>query len=147
MATPAVDRRAVAADLRQDWPAALRQVGFDTDLATAWVAEGLLHYLVPYAKHRLLDDVTALSTEDSGLALEPPVLPDRTGPRIRFVARVFPEPGGCPRPAGRRLVLPGATGLTVQRPRRAELSLSHGARKARTHGEDVRKRRTVRPTQ
>jgi hypothetical protein len=30
MATPAVDRRAVAADLRQDWPAAWRQAGFDT---------------------------------------------------------------------------------------------------------------------
>jgi methyltransferase (TIGR00027 family) len=70
MATPAVDRRAVAADLRQDWLAALRQVGFDTDLPAAWVAEGLLHYLAPYAKHRLLDDVTALSTEDSGLALD-----------------------------------------------------------------------------
>jgi O-methyltransferase involved in polyketide biosynthesis len=76
MATPAVDRRAAAADLRQDWPAALRQVGFDTDLPTGWVAEGLLHYLAPYAKHRLLDNVNALSTRrQRGSSRQPPLLP------------------------------------------------------------------------
>jgi methyltransferase (TIGR00027 family) len=69
-ATPTADHRAVAADLRQNWPATLRQAGFDADLPTAWIAEGLLHYLAPDAKHRLLDNITALSAEGSRLALD-----------------------------------------------------------------------------
>jgi methyltransferase (TIGR00027 family) len=44
-AGPLADRRVVAIDLRQDWPAALRQAGFDADQPTAWIAEGLLGYL------------------------------------------------------------------------------------------------------
>ncbi|MDZ4235351.1 MAG: class I SAM-dependent methyltransferase, partial [Dietzia sp.] len=41
---PAADRREVAIDLRQDWPAALVDAGFDTAQPTAWLAEGLLMY-------------------------------------------------------------------------------------------------------
>jgi methyltransferase (TIGR00027 family) len=69
-ATPTADRRAVAADLRQDWPATLRQAGFDVDRPTAWIAEGLLHYLPPDAKQRLLENITTLSAEGSRLALD-----------------------------------------------------------------------------
>src|ERR1700758_3832246 len=59
-ATPTADRRAVGIDLREDWPAALRSIFFDTAAPTAWIAEGLLVYLPPHAQDRLLDNVTAL---------------------------------------------------------------------------------------
>jgi len=46
-ASPAAERRTVAVDLREDWPAALRAAGFDDTAPTAWSAEGLLIYLPP----------------------------------------------------------------------------------------------------
>lgn len=69
-AEPTTDRRTVAIDLRQDWPAALREAGFDPDRPTAWIAEGLLGYLPPDAQDRLLDNITALSTVGSRFATE-----------------------------------------------------------------------------
>ncbi|HEX7826335.1 MAG TPA: class I SAM-dependent methyltransferase, partial [Mycobacterium sp.] len=60
-ATPTAERRAVAIDLRDDWPEALRQAGFDAALPTAWSGEGLLVYLPPEAQDRLFDEITALS--------------------------------------------------------------------------------------
>jgi methyltransferase (TIGR00027 family) len=69
-AQPTADRRAVAIDLRDDWPAALRAAGFDSDQPTAWSAEGLLGYLPPEAQDRLLDTLTALSAPGSRIATE-----------------------------------------------------------------------------
>lgn len=69
-ATPTCDRRAVAVDLRDDWPAALRAAGFDPGVPTAWSAEGLLVYLPPEAQDKLFDDITALSAPGSALATE-----------------------------------------------------------------------------
>jgi methyltransferase (TIGR00027 family) len=69
-AQPTAHRRAVAIDLRDDWPAALRAAGFDPDQPTAWSAEGLLGYLPPEAQDRLLDTLTALSAEGSRIATE-----------------------------------------------------------------------------
>jgi len=69
-AAPTADRRAVAIDLREDWPAALRVAGFDPAQPTAWSAEGLLGYLPPEAQDRLLDTVTELSAPDSRVATE-----------------------------------------------------------------------------
>jgi methyltransferase (TIGR00027 family) len=69
-ATPTADRRPVAVDLRDDWPAALREAGFDSGQPTAWIAEGLLGYLPPEAQDRLLDNVTSLSTKGSRFATE-----------------------------------------------------------------------------
>lgn len=69
-ATPTCDRRTVAADLRDEWPEALRSTGFDPTRPTAWIAEGLLVYLPPEAQDRLFDDVTALSAPGSRLATE-----------------------------------------------------------------------------
>ena len=69
-ATPTADRRAVAVDLRDDWPAALVQAGFDPKQPTAWSAEGLLIYLPPEAQDRLFDEITALSAPGSRLATE-----------------------------------------------------------------------------
>jgi methyltransferase (TIGR00027 family) len=69
-ATPTADRRAVAVDLREDWPAALRRSGFDDTAPTAWSAEGLLVYLPPEAQDKLFDNITALSAPGSQLATE-----------------------------------------------------------------------------
>lgn len=69
-AAPTADRRAVAIDLRDDWPAALRHSGFDDSRPTAWSAEGLLVYLPPEAQDRLFDNITALSAPGSQLATE-----------------------------------------------------------------------------
>lgn len=69
-AQPTADRRAVAVDLRDDWPAALRDSGFDATQPTAWSAEGLLIYLPPDAQDRLFDNITALSAPGSRVATE-----------------------------------------------------------------------------
>jgi methyltransferase (TIGR00027 family) len=69
-AHPTSERRAVAVDLRDDWPAALRGAGFDPSRPTAWSAEGLLGYLPPDAQDRLLDTITALSAPGSRFATE-----------------------------------------------------------------------------
>ena len=69
-AAPSADRRTVGIDLREDWPSALRNAGFDPCAPTAWIAEGLLIYLPPEAQDRLLDNITALSAPGSALATE-----------------------------------------------------------------------------
>jgi methyltransferase (TIGR00027 family) len=69
-AAPTADRRVAAADLRDDWPTALRTAGFDPALPTAWSAEGLLGYLPPEAQDSLLDTITALSAPGSRIATE-----------------------------------------------------------------------------
>ncbi|MET0702931.1 MAG: SAM-dependent methyltransferase [Mycobacterium sp.] len=69
-AAPAATRRTVAVDLRDDWPAALTDAGFDPSAPTAWIAEGLLIYLPPEAQDRLFDNITALSAPGSRLATE-----------------------------------------------------------------------------
>jgi methyltransferase (TIGR00027 family) len=74
-ADPTTELRTVAIDLRQDWPAALVEAGFDKSRPTAWIAEGLLGYLPPEAQDRLMDNISALSVEGSRLAVE--AIPDR----------------------------------------------------------------------
>jgi methyltransferase (TIGR00027 family) len=69
-AQPRAERRAVAVDLRDDWPNALTDNGFDPSQRTAWIAEGLLIYLPPDAQDRLFDTITALSVPGSRLATE-----------------------------------------------------------------------------
>ncbi|SPM28825.1 class I SAM-dependent methyltransferase [Mycobacterium terramassiliense] len=69
-AEPTARRRAIAIDLRDDWPAALAEGGFDVARPTAWSAEGLLPYLPPEAQDRLFDNITALSAPGSRLATE-----------------------------------------------------------------------------
>ncbi|ORA14151.1 class I SAM-dependent methyltransferase [Mycobacterium arosiense] len=69
-AKPTAERRVVAVDLRDDWPTALRNAGFDPAQPTAWSAEGLLGYLPPEAQDRLLDTITELSAPGSRLATE-----------------------------------------------------------------------------
>jgi methyltransferase (TIGR00027 family) len=69
-AEPRADVRAVAIDLRHDWPSALRQAGFDTGQPAAWAAEGLLGFLPADAQDRLLDNITTLSADGSQLVAE-----------------------------------------------------------------------------
>jgi methyltransferase (TIGR00027 family) len=69
-ATPTATRRTVGVDLRDDWPTALRESGFDPAVPTAWLAEGLLIYLPPDAQDRLIDTITALSAPGSAVATE-----------------------------------------------------------------------------
>lgn len=65
------NRRAIGADLSQDWLAALLRVGFDAARPTVWLAEELLvGYLTPDAQNRLLADVTAVSAPGSRLATD-----------------------------------------------------------------------------
>jgi methyltransferase (TIGR00027 family) len=69
-AEPAAERTTVAIDLREDWPAALVEAGFDPKLPTAWSAEGLLVYLPPDAQDRLFDNIAGLSAPGSRIATE-----------------------------------------------------------------------------
>ena len=70
-ATVTANRRAVGVDLRQDWLAALRRVGFDAARPTVWIAEQLLvGYLPPDAQNRLLQDVTVVSAAGSRFAAD-----------------------------------------------------------------------------
>lgn len=63
-------RRTVAVDLREDWPTALRQAGFDVRRPTAWLAEGLLPYLPDDVKDSLFARVHDLSVAGSQIAVE-----------------------------------------------------------------------------
>lgn len=69
-AEPTAERRTVSIDLREDWPTALREHGFDDTKPSAWSAEGLLMYLPPEAQDRLFDHITALSAPGSRIATE-----------------------------------------------------------------------------
>ena len=69
-AEPTATRRTVAIDLRDDWPQALLDNGFDPTSPTAWSAEGLLMYLPPQAQDLLFDNITELSAAGSRLATE-----------------------------------------------------------------------------
>jgi methyltransferase (TIGR00027 family) len=78
-AAPTAEVRTVPIDLRQDWPAALRDAGFDVTKPCAWTAEGLLPFLPAGAQDRLLDNITALSVDGSRLASEVAVMSTSAG--------------------------------------------------------------------
>lgn len=69
-AEPAVVRRPIAIDLRDDWAGALLAAGFDPARPCAWLAEGLLLYLPSAAEQRLIATVDRLSAPGSALAYE-----------------------------------------------------------------------------
>jgi methyltransferase (TIGR00027 family) len=62
----------VPVDLRHDWPAALRQAGFDASAPSAWSAEGLLPFLPAVAQDLLFERVHELSARGSRIAVEAP---------------------------------------------------------------------------
>jgi methyltransferase (TIGR00027 family) len=91
-ASPTTNRRTVAIDLRNDWPAALIEAGFDRTQPTAWIAEGLLGYLPPEAQDRLLDNISALSADGSRLATEAiPDMPEVDQEKARELMREATE--------------------------------------------------------
>lgn len=61
---------AVAIDLRQDWPTALQDNGFNPSEPTAWSAEGLLPYLPATGQDLLFERVQELSAAGSRFAVE-----------------------------------------------------------------------------
>jgi len=62
----------VPIDLRQDWPKALQEAGFDASRPTAWSAEGLVRYLPAHAQDLLFERIHALSAAGSWLASNVP---------------------------------------------------------------------------
>ena len=65
-AIPSVSRYvAVPIDLRQDWPKALCDTGFDVAVPTAWAAEGLLPYLPADGQDLLFERINELSARGS----------------------------------------------------------------------------------
>jgi methyltransferase (TIGR00027 family) len=69
-AKPSAERREVAIDLREDWPQALRDSGFDSTEPSAWIAEGLLIYLPADAEEQLFSGINALASPGSHVAVE-----------------------------------------------------------------------------
>ncbi len=69
-AQPNAERREAAIDLREDWPQALRENGFDVALPSAWIAEGLLLYLPGDAQKQLFTGIDALASPGSHAAVE-----------------------------------------------------------------------------
>ena len=69
-AKPKANRVTIAIDLRNDWPKALLDNGFDPAQPTAWIAEGLLIYRPPEAQDLLFDRINELSAPGSRVATE-----------------------------------------------------------------------------
>lgn len=84
--TASADRREVAIDLRQDWPAALRAAGFDPAARTAWLAEGLLMNLPAEAQDRLFILIGELSPAGSRVSAETAERRQQVRERFRKVA-------------------------------------------------------------
>ena len=71
-ATPTAQLVNVPIDLRQDWPKALQEAGFDASRPAAWSAEGLVRYLPAQAQDLLFERIHSLSVEGSWVASNVP---------------------------------------------------------------------------
>lgn len=71
-ARPTCHLVSVPVDLRHDWPAALRQAGFDAHAPSAWSAEGLLPFLPAATQQLLFERVQTLAAPGSRIAVEAP---------------------------------------------------------------------------
>ncbi|MFD8543831.1 SAM-dependent methyltransferase [Streptomyces sp. NPDC059649] len=104
-ARPRCARTAVTADLRTDWPAALRAAGFAPDEPTAWLVEGLLVYLSAEEAARLLTTLGEQSAPGSRLAFagsgdfrnSPMMAGGRALPSMREISALWK--GGLDEPA------------------------------------------------
>ena len=76
-AQPRADRRELAVDLREDWPQALRDNGFDPAKPSAWIVEGLLIYLPGAAQEQLFTGIDSLAAPGSWVAIEDAALMER----------------------------------------------------------------------
>jgi methyltransferase (TIGR00027 family) len=116
-------RVVVAADLRNDWPAAIRASGYsyNRDRPTAWLLEGLLMYLTAAERDRLLERIGRLSAPESQLVLEPAgwTIPHALAPTVAF--------GQADQAVVQQIVAAGETAV-------AEDSVGHPARWLAGHG-------------
>jgi len=64
-ATPTCDRRVVPVDLRTDWAPRLVAAGYETDVPTAWIDEGVIPYLSQDEATRVAATITRLSAPGS----------------------------------------------------------------------------------
>ncbi|WP_118915772.1 class I SAM-dependent methyltransferase [Mycobacterium shigaense] len=71
-ASPAARLVNIAVDLRQDWPKALQEAGFEASAPSAWSAEGLVRYLPAQAQDLLFERIVSLSAPGSWLASNVP---------------------------------------------------------------------------
>ncbi|MGD1112170.1 MAG: class I SAM-dependent methyltransferase [Mycobacterium sp.] len=71
-AHPTAELVNIAIDLRQDWPKALQENGFDPSRPSAWSAEGLVRYLPAPAQDLLFERINSLSAPGSWLASNVP---------------------------------------------------------------------------
>ncbi|MEM6106154.1 class I SAM-dependent methyltransferase [Mycobacterium sp. 050272] len=71
-ANPTAQLVNIAIDLRQDWPKALQEAGFDASKPSAWSAEGLVRYLPAQAQDLLFERIVSLSAPGSWLASNVP---------------------------------------------------------------------------
>jgi methyltransferase (TIGR00027 family) len=62
----------VPIDLRQDWPKALQEAGFDASRPCVWSAEGLVRYLPAQAQDLLFERIHSLSVAGSWVASNVP---------------------------------------------------------------------------
>ena len=110
-AEPTCNRVAVAVDLRQDWPTALQQAGFDPSAPSVWSIEGLLMYLPAAAQELLFDRIQDLAAPGSRIAVED-LGPDFANPEGRAERRERMD---------RVRELMAATGVQLEVPKTDEL--------------------------
>ncbi|SER27801.1 methyltransferase, TIGR00027 family [Lentzea xinjiangensis] len=88
-AEPSCERVVVPCDLRDDWATALIRAGFDPNRPAAWLLEGLFMFLPPDVGEQVMYLVSALSAQDSTLALEHVNREFRDLPQMRAVHERF----------------------------------------------------------
>jgi methyltransferase (TIGR00027 family) len=71
-AHPTAQLVTIPIDLRQDWPKALQEAGFDASRPAAWSAEGLVRYLPAQGQDLLFTRIHELSAAGSWLASNVP---------------------------------------------------------------------------
>ena len=69
-AVPACDRKTIGLDLEHGWEQPLLGAGFDPDLPSIWVVEGLLLYLSPPAARQVMETLTRMAAIGSWLGLD-----------------------------------------------------------------------------
>ena len=95
-AEPRVEHRTVAADLTEpDWEDRLTAAGFDPDLPSVWLLEGLLYYIPEADSRQMLKRVATLSAPGSRIAADLVNDAALTLPDMQRLLKVFAD-WGCP---------------------------------------------------
>ncbi|MEW2625232.1 SAM-dependent methyltransferase [Streptomyces sp. NPDC048106] len=93
---PRVDHRVVAVDLTaDDWEARLVGAGYDPELPSTWLLEGLLYYIPEQDGRRMLGRVAELCAPGSRIAADLVNAAALTLPHMRGLLDIF-EGWGCP---------------------------------------------------